>query len=121
MRADRSVGSPAAPAGRTRPGGPHPHTRRFAEHVGSCAAFIFVTGEYNTAPPSSLTNCIDLYAEWPCKPVADVGYGPLTGYRSPATTDPYRRAGRAACVMLSSGRAAGGALARSSDVSRPEL
>ncbi|MET8423524.1 NAD(P)H-dependent oxidoreductase [Nocardia sp. NPDC004860] len=62
------------PAARTP--GQHPHTRRFAEHVGSCDAFIFVTGEYNTAPPSSLTNCIDyLHAEWACKPVAYVGYG----------------------------------------------
>ncbi|MFE3000293.1 NADPH-dependent FMN reductase [Nocardia sp. NPDC059246] len=31
------------PAARTP--GRHPHTRRFAEHVGSCDAFIFVIGE----------------------------------------------------------------------------
>ncbi|MGW3542351.1 NADPH-dependent FMN reductase [Nocardia niigatensis] len=56
--------------------GQHPHTRRFAERIGSCDALIFVTPEYNTVPPSSLTNCIDyLHAEWAYKPVAYVGYG----------------------------------------------
>ncbi|MBW8484336.1 NADPH-dependent FMN reductase [Actinomadura parmotrematis] len=62
---------PAAQA----PGG-HPHTRRWAERIGACDAYIFVTPEYNTAPPSSLTNAIDyLHGEWAYKPVAYVGYG----------------------------------------------
>ncbi|MEU9123329.1 NAD(P)H-dependent oxidoreductase [Streptomyces sp. NPDC048506] len=56
--------------------GHQPHTRRWAERIGSYGAFIIVTPEYNTAPPSSLTNAIDyLYAEWGGKPVAYVGYG----------------------------------------------
>ncbi|RPE43654.1 NAD(P)H-dependent FMN reductase [Streptomyces sp. Ag109_O5-1] len=62
------------PALRT-PGG-RPHTRRFAERIGACDAFIVVTPEYNTAPPASLTNAIDyLYEEWGGKPVGYVGYG----------------------------------------------
>jgi NAD(P)H-dependent FMN reductase len=53
--------------------GRRPHTRRRAERIGSCDAFIVVTPEYNTVPPAALTNAIDyLYAEWGGKPV---GYG----------------------------------------------
>ncbi|MFI6358832.1 NADPH-dependent FMN reductase [Streptomyces sp. NPDC050743] len=56
--------------------GERPHTRRWAERVGSYDAFIVVTPEYNTAPPASLTNAIDyLHEEWGGKPVAYVGYG----------------------------------------------
>ncbi|MFE8947883.1 NADPH-dependent FMN reductase [Streptomyces sp. NPDC007856] len=56
--------------------GERPHTRRWAERIGSYDAFIVVTPEYNAAPPASLTNAIDyLYAEWGGKPVAYVGYG----------------------------------------------
>ncbi|BDM69697.1 FMN reductase [Streptomyces nigrescens] len=56
--------------------GRQPHTRRWAERIGSYDAYIFVTPEYNTAPPAALTNAIDyLYAEWGGKPVAYVGYG----------------------------------------------
>ncbi|MEV6335869.1 NAD(P)H-dependent oxidoreductase [Nocardia vinacea] len=62
------------PAGRAP--GRQPHTRRWAECIGSCDAFIFVTPEYNTAPPASLTNAINfLHKEWAGKPVAYVGYG----------------------------------------------
>ncbi|MGW3202514.1 NADPH-dependent FMN reductase [Streptomyces sp. NPDC001118] len=60
---------------RTAPGD-RPHTRRWAERIGSYDAFIIVTPEYNTAPPAALTNAIDyLYAEWGGKPVGYVGYG----------------------------------------------
>ncbi|MFI9815432.1 NADPH-dependent FMN reductase [Saccharothrix variisporea] len=56
--------------------GRQPHTVRWAEQIGSCDAFVVVTPEYNTAPPSSLTNAIDyLHREWGGKPVAYVGYG----------------------------------------------
>ncbi|MEU5028774.1 NADPH-dependent FMN reductase [Streptomyces milbemycinicus] len=64
----------AIPAARTP--GRQPHSRRWAERIGSYDAYIFVTPEYNTAPPASLTNAIDyLYQEWGGKPVAYVGYG----------------------------------------------
>jgi NAD(P)H-dependent FMN reductase len=60
---------------RTAPGA-RPHTRRWAERIGSCDAFVVVTPEYNTAPPAALTNAIDyLYEEWGGKPVGYVGYG----------------------------------------------
>ncbi|MGV4988770.1 NADPH-dependent FMN reductase [Streptomyces sp. NRAIS4] len=56
--------------------GTRPHTRRWAERIGSYDAFVVVTPEYNTAPPASLTNAIDyLHAEWGGKPVGYVGYG----------------------------------------------
>ncbi|MFE1886462.1 NADPH-dependent FMN reductase [Streptomyces diastatochromogenes] len=56
--------------------GRHPHTRRWAERIGACDAYIVVTPEYNTAPPAALTNAIDyLYEEWGGKPVGYVGYG----------------------------------------------
>ncbi|MEV5837193.1 NAD(P)H-dependent oxidoreductase [Nocardia sp. NPDC052112] len=58
------------------PGGQQPHTRRWSERIDSYDAFIFVTPEYNTAPPASLTNAVDyLHREWGGKPVAYVGYG----------------------------------------------
>ncbi len=56
--------------------GRQPHTRRWAERIGSYDGYIVVTPEYNTAPPAALTNAIDyLYQEWNGKPVAYVGYG----------------------------------------------
>lgn len=56
--------------------GRQPHTRRWAERIGSYDAYVVVTPEYNTAPPAALTNAIDyLYAEWGGKPVGYVGYG----------------------------------------------
>ncbi|WP_432025720.1 NADPH-dependent FMN reductase [Streptomyces sp. 1222.5] len=66
---DEAVPAASAPGGR-------PHTRRWAERIGRYDAYIFVTPEYNTAPPASLTNAIDyLHREWGGKPVAYVGYG----------------------------------------------
>jgi NAD(P)H-dependent FMN reductase len=56
--------------------GSNPHTVRWAERVGSCDAYIFVTPEYNGGAPASLQNAIDyLYQEWTRKAVAYVGYG----------------------------------------------
>ncbi|MEU9987019.1 NAD(P)H-dependent oxidoreductase [Streptomyces sp. NPDC048045] len=56
--------------------GRQPHTRRWAERIGTYDGYIMVTPEYNTAAPASLTNAIDyLHHEWGGKPVAYVGYG----------------------------------------------
>ncbi|WP_432190548.1 NADPH-dependent FMN reductase [Streptomyces sp. Tue6028] len=56
--------------------GSNPHTVRWAERVGACDAYIFVTPEYNSGAPASLRNSIDyLYQEWTRKAVAYVGYG----------------------------------------------
>jgi NAD(P)H-dependent FMN reductase len=64
----------AVPAARAP--GRQPHTRRWAERIGSYDAYVIVTPEYNTAPPAALTNAIDyLHQEWGGKPVAYVGYG----------------------------------------------
>jgi NAD(P)H-dependent FMN reductase len=43
----------------------HEHTRRWAEAVGVCDGFVFVTPEYNRSLPAALKNAIDyLFAEW---------------------------------------------------------
>ncbi|OIJ64290.1 NADPH-dependent FMN reductase [Streptomyces mangrovisoli] len=56
--------------------GRQPHTRRWAERIGSYDAYVVVTPEYNASPPASLTNAVDfLLHEWGGKPVAYVGYG----------------------------------------------
>ncbi|MBM9468759.1 NADPH-dependent FMN reductase [Nakamurella leprariae] len=52
------------------------HTRRWSELAGRADAFLFVTPEYNLAPPASLTNAIDyLHREWWFKAAAIVSYG----------------------------------------------
>ncbi|MCX4093675.1 NADPH-dependent FMN reductase [Nocardia sp. alder85J] len=64
------------PVPAARAAGTHPHTRRWAERIGACDAFVFVTPEYNTSAPAALTNAIDyLLPEWAGKPVGYVGYG----------------------------------------------
>ncbi|KPC62283.1 NADPH-dependent FMN reductase [Streptomyces chattanoogensis] len=61
--------------------GRQPHTRRWAERIGSYDAYVLVTPEYNTAPPAALTNAIDyLHQEWGAKPVGSVGYVGYVGY-----------------------------------------
>jgi NAD(P)H-dependent FMN reductase len=61
------------------PGG-NPHTARWAERVGACDAYIFVTPEYNAGAPASLRNAVDyLFWEWARKAVAYVGYGVFGG------------------------------------------
>ncbi len=53
-----------------------PHTRAWAERIGSYDAYLFVTPEYNGSIPGALKNAIDfLYAEWNDKAAAFVGYG----------------------------------------------
>jgi NAD(P)H-dependent FMN reductase len=55
--------------------------------VGGCGrsgdGFIFVSPEYNYAPPAVLKNALDwLYGEWNRKPAAFVSYGGVGGARS---------------------------------------
>lgn len=61
----------------------HPHTKAWAEKIKSLDAFIFVTPEYNHAPPAALKNAIDfLYAEWNNKAAGFVSYGSSGGVRA---------------------------------------
>ncbi|WP_216897600.1 NADPH-dependent FMN reductase [Nocardia alni] len=54
----------------------HDHTIRWSAKVGEADAFVFVTPEYNYAPPPSLVNAIDyLHSEWLYAPVGFVSYG----------------------------------------------
>jgi NAD(P)H-dependent FMN reductase len=60
-----------------------PHTRTWSELVASFDGFVFVTPEYNHAPPAALKNAIDyLYAEWNNKAAGFVGYGAFGGARA---------------------------------------
>ena len=61
----------------------HEHTRKWAEKIAGYDAFVWVTPEYNHAPPAPLKNAIDyLFKEWNRKPVAFVGYGNMGGMRA---------------------------------------
>ena len=62
----------------------HAHTQKWSETVASADAFLFVTPEYNHAPPPSLLNAISyLYWEWTYKAASFVSYGGLSaGLRS---------------------------------------
>lgn len=58
----------------------HEHTKRWSASVAGADAFVFVTPEYNHAPPSSLVNALDfLVHEWAYKPVGIVSYGGIGG------------------------------------------
>lgn len=58
----------------------HAHTRAWAESVQSADAFVFVTAEYNYAPPPSLLNALDyLSLEWNYAPAGFVSYGGISG------------------------------------------
>ena len=60
-----------------------PHTKRWAEKIGSLDAFIFVTPEYNHATSGALKNAIDfLYREWNNKAAGFVSYGSAGGARA---------------------------------------
>lgn len=60
-----------------------PHTRRWAEKVGSFDAFVFVTPEYNHSTSGALKNAIDfLYREWNNKAAGFVSYGSAGGARA---------------------------------------
>jgi NAD(P)H-dependent FMN reductase len=61
----------------------HPHTRAWAQKIGSFDAFVFVTPEYNGSIPGALKDAIDfLYAEWNGKAAGFVGYGIQGGARA---------------------------------------
>ncbi len=56
------------------------HTRDWSALVESAGAVVFVTPEYNHAPPAPLINAIDyLNAEWAYKPAGFVSYGGVSG------------------------------------------
>lgn len=59
------------------------HTKRWAEAISACDAFIFVTPEYNHSTSGALKNAIDfLYKEWNNKAAAFVSYGSVGGSRA---------------------------------------
>lgn len=54
----------------------NPKTTKWAEAVKACDAFLFITPEYNAAPPAAMKNAVDLlFPEWHDKPVGYLGYG----------------------------------------------
>jgi NAD(P)H-dependent FMN reductase len=57
--------------------------QRWQKAIAAYDGFIFVTAEYNHAPPAVLKNAIDYaYPEWAKKPVAFVGYGGVGAARA---------------------------------------
>ncbi|MCG5220309.1 NAD(P)H-dependent oxidoreductase [Streptosporangium sp. KLBMP 9127] len=61
----------------------NPHTKRWAETIGSFDGFVFVTPEYNRSMPAALKNAIDfLYAEWNNKAAGFVSHGIVGGVRA---------------------------------------
>ncbi|HEU4948668.1 MAG TPA: NAD(P)H-dependent oxidoreductase [Kribbella sp.] len=60
-----------------------PHTKAWAEKIGSFDGFVFVTPEYNRSTSGALKNAIDfLYAEWNNKAAGFVSYGSVGGTRA---------------------------------------
>jgi NAD(P)H-dependent FMN reductase len=60
-----------------------PHTKRWAEKIGSFDGFVFVTPEYNHSTSGALKNAIDfLSAEWHNKAAGFVSYGAVGGARA---------------------------------------
>lgn len=61
----------------------HPHTKTWSAKIDSFDGFVFVTPEYNRAPPGALKNAIDfLFREWHHKSAGFVAYGGLGGTRA---------------------------------------
>jgi len=69
-----------------RPGRPpyeHEVVQRWTAQIAASDGFIFVTPEYNYAPPAVLKNALDwVYQEWNRKAAACVSYGGAAGVRS---------------------------------------
>lgn len=60
-----------------------PHTKVWAEKIGSFDAFVFVTPEYNHSTSGALKNAIDfLFNEWNNKAAGFVSYGSAGGVRA---------------------------------------
>jgi NAD(P)H-dependent FMN reductase len=61
----------------------NPHTREWADKIGSFDGFVMVTPEYNHSTSGVLKNAIDyLFAEWNNKAVGFVSYGSVGGARA---------------------------------------
>lgn len=59
------------------------HTKKWSNLISGFDGYIWITSEYNHAPPAPLKNAIDyLFHEWARKPVAFVGYGNMGGARA---------------------------------------
>ena len=59
------------------------HTKRWAAKVAEFDGYVFVTPEYNHAPPAALKNALDyLAAEWNNKAAGFVSYGSAGGTRA---------------------------------------
>ena len=57
--------------------------QRWGQKVAELDGFIFVTAEYNRAPPAALKNALDYaYTEFNRKPAAFIGYGGVGGARA---------------------------------------
>lgn len=60
-----------------------PHTETWSQTIDRFDGYVFVTPEYNNAPPAALKNALDyLYAEWTNKAAGFVGYGVFGGARA---------------------------------------
>lgn len=60
-----------------------PHTLAWSAKISQFDGFVFVTPEYNHAPPAALKNALDyLYREWNHKAAAFVSYGGAGGVRA---------------------------------------
>jgi NAD(P)H-dependent FMN reductase len=60
-----------------------PHTKTWAQTIGSFDGFVFITPEYNHSTSGALKNAIDfLYAEWNNKAAGFVSYGSVGGARA---------------------------------------
>jgi NAD(P)H-dependent FMN reductase len=58
----------------------HAHTRAWSELASKADAYVFVTPEYDHAPPAALLNALQyLVKEWAYKPVGFVSYGAVAG------------------------------------------
>lgn len=58
----------------------HEHTKKWSRLISAGDAFVFVTPEYNYAPPAEFFNAVNyLSLEWNYKPAAILSYGGVSG------------------------------------------